>query len=216
MNPQINETDVQLILRVHELAKAFVLNVYKAAFSKVTLKKVYRYKDGTTYEYVKAQYYARIIDRDSAIEYITDAGSSFSTWCDCARFIEDQAIEYDSLVAQAKELKRSSSVDLSQAADYFITDCYTKLFKKSKIKDWRKESKRLSAAISFLNGRYDIQRAAKAYMLFFEKDAKCEMRSDMPYLLKHTSYPEAIIEKATKASWLLLEEFSKYVDEHNR
>lgn len=203
------------MLRIHELAKAFVSNVHKSAFGKVSLKRVYRYKDGTKYEYVKAQYYARILDRDSAIQYIVDADSSFKTWCYCAKFIDGQAISYEDILNQALLLKKSAPSELSQAADYFITEAYFKLFKKSKIKDWQNESKRLSAAMSFLYGRYNIERAARAYSVFFENDAKCEMRSDMTHLLKYTSYSPALIENATKESWRLLEEFSKYVDERN-
>ena len=216
MNPSLHENDFVAILKVHTLAKAFVANVYKAAVSTVKLKPVHRTKAGRKYEYVKGKYYADLLDKNTAIDYILDPNTRFEAWCDSARYIDSRSITYQELVNEVASIKRTSASELTSAADYFITDCYTKLFKKSKITNWQKESRRLSAAISFLYGRYNIERAANAYMVFFEQDGKCELRTDMCYLLKHTSFDQAIIEKATRQAWLLLEEFSEYVDAHNQ
>lgn len=207
----LQENDFISILKVHELAKAFIANIHKSAHLQVTLKPIYRVKAGRTYEYVKAQYYTDILDKESAIDYILDPHSKFSAWCDAAHILNNKPIDYAEIIKNIKLLKRTEKEEIAQAADYFITDYYTKLFKKAELKSWLDENKRLSAAVTFLYGRYDIHEITTAYMNFFENDPRCDLRTDMPYLLRYTTLPEVVIQKATTESWLLLNAFKKDV-----
>lgn len=207
----MNDTELsnRAILGTHELSKAFVSYVYKTATGPVVAKVMRRRKGDKSYEYTKSQLYNDMISKETSIEYILDKDSAFESWCDASKDNRDTTyLSYSDIVSEVEKCTRLTLGEKNTCCNYIFVELFTRVHSRKPLNQWSTESKRLGAAISMLHGRYNIKRHVDEYMSFFEDSPMCDIRSDMPYILTHTTIDPKLIQVASDRSYELLRLFS--------